>query len=478
MVAASALAVALFLAAPEARPVTITVVGTNDLHGGIAPREGRGGLALFAGYVANVRRARAKDGGAVVLVDAGDMFQGSLESNLAEGAPVVAAYNALGYDAVAIGNHDFDYGPAGPASVPRSPADDPFGALEARAAEARFPFLAANILVAATGQPVRWRNVRPTAIVEKAGVEVGIIGVATESALRTTMAANVATLAMAPLADTIAARARELRTQGAQIVVVAAHAGGDCRAYEDPDDLSSCAPNQEIVAVANVLPRGLVDAIVAGHRHEGMAHRVNGIAIVEAFTGGRSFSRIDLAFDAAQRRVTLARPFPPQTIVAGSYEGAPVVSDAAIAALLAPATERARAVRDERLGPVLEGVFAAKYDVESSLGNLLADLMLESRPQAQVALVNGGGLRADLPPGELTYGALYDAQPFDNRLALVPMTGTQLASAIAESLGGSGGILSLAGTTARARCDGPALAVSTRFGADEKILVVTNEFLA
>src|SRR5262249_18399309 len=143
-----------------------------------------------------------------------------------------------------------------------------------------------------------------------------------------------------------------------------------------------------------------------------------------------------------------------------------------------PATERARAVRDERLGPVLEGVFAAKYDVESSLGNLLADLMLESRPQAQVALVNGGGLRADLPPGELTYGALYDAQPFDNRLALVPMTGTQLASAIAESLGGSGGILSQAGTTARARCDGPALAVSTRFGADEKILVVTNEFLA
>jgi 2',3'-cyclic-nucleotide 2'-phosphodiesterase (5'-nucleotidase family) len=479
MAAASALAVALLLAPPAAsRPVTITVVGTNDLHGGIAPREGRGGLALFAGYVANVRRARAEDGGAVVLVDAGDMFQGSLESNLAEGAPVVEAYNALGYDAAAIGNHDFDYGPVGPASVPRSPADDPFGALEARAAEARFPFLAANILVAATGQPVAWPNVKPTAIVEKAGVKVGIVGVSTEVTLRTTMAANVATLAMAPLAETIAARAAELRKQGAEIVVVAAHAGGDCRDYKDPDDLSSCAQGQEIVAVANALPRGLVDAIVAGHRHEGMAHRVNGIAIGEAFTGGRSFSRVDLTFDRAARRVTLARPLPPQSIVAGSYEGAPVVADAAIGALLAPATERARKVRDERLGPVLDGVFAATYETESALGNLLADLMLESRPQAQVALVNGGGLRADLPAGELTYGALYDAQPFDNRLALVAMTGTQLAAAIAESLGGSGGILSLAGTSARARCDGAALAVSTRFGADEKVLVVTNEFLA
>jgi 5'-nucleotidase len=479
MAAASALAVALLLAPPAAsRPVTITVVGTNDLHGGIAPREGRGGLALFAGYVANVRRARAEDGGAVVLVDAGDMFQGSLESNLAEGAPVVEAYNALGYDAAAIGNHDFDYGPVGPASVPRSPADDPFGALEARAAEARLPFLAANILVAATGQPVAWPNVKPTAIVEKAGVKVGIVGVSTEVTLRTTMAANVATLAMAPLAETIAARAAELRKQGAEIVVVAAYAGGDCRDYKDPDDLSSCAQGQEIVAVANALPRGLVDAIVAGHRHEGMAHRVNGIAIGEAFTGGRSFSRVDLTFDRAARRVTLARPLPPQSIVAGSYEGAPVVADAAIGALLAPATERARKVRDERLGPVLAGVFAATYETESALGNLLADLMLESRPQAQVALVNGGGLRADLPAGELTYGALYDAQPFDNRLALVAMTGTQLAAAIAESLGGSGGILSLAGTSARARCDGAALAVSTRFGADEKVLVVTNEFLA
>src|SRR5262245_54856250 len=323
MTALATLVLALLLA-PHAdpRPITITVVGTNDLHGGFAPREGRGGLALFAGYLANVRQARARDGGAVVLVDAGDMFQGTLESNLEEGAPVIAAYNALGYDAAAVGNHDFDYGPAGPPSVPRSPADDPFGALEARAAEARFPFLAANILVATTQEPVAWRNVRPTTIVEKAGVKVGIVGVSTETTLHTTMAANVATLAMAPLAETIAARAAALRKQGAAIVVVAAHAGGDCRDFKDPDDLSSCAPGQEIVAIANALPGGLVDAIVAGHRHEGMAHRVNGIAIVEAFTGGRSFSRVDIAFDSGQRRVLSARPFPPQAIVAGSYEGA------------------------------------------------------------------------------------------------------------------------------------------------------------
>jgi 5'-nucleotidase len=468
------------LAAPAAagETVTISVVGTNDLHGGVAPRDGKGGLALFAGYVANVRRARAADGGAVVLVDAGDMFQGTLESNLAEGAPVVRAYNALGYDAVAVGNHDFDYGPAGEASVPRSPADDPFGALKARAAEARYPFLAANLLDAATGRPVSWPNVKATAIVEKAGVRIGIVGVTTESTLRTTMAANVATLAMAPLAETIAARADELRREGAQVVVVAAHAGGDCRVFTDPDDLASCAPGQEIVAVARALPPGLVDAIVAGHRHEGMAHRVNGIAIGEAFTGGRAFSRIDLVFDRARGRVTVSRLRPPQEIVAGSYEGTAVVADAAIEALLAPDVERARRRREERLGPVLEAAFAGTYESECPEGNLFADLLLAARPQAQVALVNGGGLRADLPAGDLTYGALYDAQPFDNRTALVAMTGAQLSQAIVESLSGSGGILSVAGTAARARCEGGALVVKTRFAEGERVLVATNEYLA
>src|SRR3989442_13685821 len=77
-----------------ASTLTISIVGTNDLHGAILPTEGRGGLALLDGFVRNLRAARAADGGAVVLLDAGDLFQGSLESNLTEGAVVISAYNA------------------------------------------------------------------------------------------------------------------------------------------------------------------------------------------------------------------------------------------------------------------------------------------------------------------------------------------------------------------------------------------------
>src|SRR5258705_5493993 len=104
--------------------VIISVVATTDLHGGVLPRGERGGIALLGGYLRNLRAARARDGGGVLLVDAGDMFQGTLESNLNEGAAVVRAYNTLGYAAAAIGHHEFDFGPACPNENPRAPGDD------------------------------------------------------------------------------------------------------------------------------------------------------------------------------------------------------------------------------------------------------------------------------------------------------------------------------------------------------------------
>ena len=101
----TALAALLFLTtscqpAHEQNPtITLSVIGTNDVHGSLLSVDGNRGLALFAGYVNNLRETRANDGGAVLLIDAGDMWQGTIESNFSEGASVVAAFNALGYDA-------------------------------------------------------------------------------------------------------------------------------------------------------------------------------------------------------------------------------------------------------------------------------------------------------------------------------------------------------------------------------------------
>src|SRR5690348_6939125 len=103
--------------------VSLTIVGTNDLHGQV------GQLPTLAGYINNIKKTQPN----VLLLDGGDMFQGTLESNLGEGRAVVDAYNAMGYAAAAVGNHEFDFGPAGSASVPRNKDEDPLGALRARA---------------------------------------------------------------------------------------------------------------------------------------------------------------------------------------------------------------------------------------------------------------------------------------------------------------------------------------------------------
>ena len=155
---------------------------------------------------------------------------------------------------------------------------------------------------------------RPTTLVDVAGLKVGIVGVMTLEALTATIAGNVGGLSVAPLVDTIRTHATALRAQGADVVIVAAHAGGRCTAVDRPDDLSSCNPDAEILAVARGLPRGLVDVIVAGHTHAAMAHQVDGIAITEAYSNGRAFGRVDLSIDRRTRTVVGRRSFPPRDL--------------------------------------------------------------------------------------------------------------------------------------------------------------------
>jgi 5'-nucleotidase len=481
---------------------TISVVGTNDVHGAIMERDGGGGLALFGGYVANLRATRARDGGAVVLIDAGDMWQGTLESNMPEGAPVVAAYNVLGYNTVAIGNHEFDFGPVGPAAVTASGRDDPRGALKARASEANFPFLAANLLDAATGLPVSWPNVRPSQIIEVAGVLVGIIGITSENTLRTTLATNVLGLRLADPAGTVDAEARRLRAAGAKLVIVAAHAGGACARFDEPSDLSSCDPESEIFAVARALPKGLVDLIVGGHVHKGMAHEVNGIAIISSWSGGKFFGRVD--FQIAGQHVTDRRIYAPTRIcryvdvdsgrcrrspagddrVIASYAGHPVQSDLTVAKILAPALAAAATLKDERLGIFLETPFKRRLDPESPIGNLVTDIMLASDPRADVAIHNTlGGIRADLPAGDLTYGAVYEMFPFDNRMVRLSLSGAELRAVLSNQITGPVRRGNVSGIRVHAVCDEQALKLTIldktgREIADEdRLLIISNDFL-
>ena len=492
-------------AAPPAATTTLSIIGTNDLHGGILQRGDRGGLALLGGYVANVKAARARDGGGVLLLDAGDMFQGTLESNLNEGASVIAAYNTLGYAAAAVGNHDFDFGPVGAPATPQSPADDPRGALKARAAQASFPFLAANLIDESTGRPVDWPNVKPSTMVTVAGLRIGIIGVMTARALSVTIAANTGGLRVAPLVETIAAEAKQLRSAGATIVVVVSHAGGRCTSFTQPSDLSSCEPAEEIMQVARDLPNGLVDVIVAGHAHSGMAHVVDGVSIIESYMGGRTFGRVDLVVDRATRRILQRRLFPPRDLCArvdpettrcdpegssasrirAEYEGAPIVPDPAVMKVITPAVQAAESQKKTLLGVTLATQIRRAGSVDSPLGNLFTDAYRAGVPGADVSINNtSGGLRADLPAGPLTYGAVFEVMPFDNRLVAFHLTGAELRKVLAAQVSRVPALVGVSGVRLRVTCERGEVNVGivrlngTPIADDEKLLIATSDFLA
>jgi 5'-nucleotidase len=462
------------LAAAPDQPalVTLSIVGTSDLHGAAFPTNGLGGLPLLAGYVNNLRLARASDGGAVLLIDSGDTFQGGIESNLSEGALIVDAYNAMGYTAEAVGNHDFDFGSVDSPTARQLPGDLR-GALKARAAQARYPFLAANLIDDETGRPVEWPNVRPSVVVDAAGVRVGVMGVMTIGALRATLAANVQGLRVAPLAPTIAAEASKLRAAGAEVVIVASHAGGRCDRFDQPADLSSCDPESEIFQVARSLPHGLVDVIAAGHTHAGLAHQVDGIGIIEPSSHGQALGRVDVVFDRRTRSVARIQLFPPRQVCAQQdpatgncvpttasavptrYEGRAVTPDPLIVQAMAPALQRVHELQATTLGASLDAPIRRDGDLGSPLGNLFADALREAVPGADVAVINNTtrGLRADLPEGAITFGQLYDVFPFDNRVVRITLSGAELGRWLAGEISqGRRGALGISGVSVRASC--------------------------
>ncbi len=422
---------------PRQDIATLSLVGFNDVHGQLIPDAERKGLVSVSAYVEALRNLRKLDGGAVLLIDAGDMFQGTLESNLEEGVPIIEAYNSLGVAAAAIGNHEFDFGPVGPDAIPTRPDQDPRGALKARAREANFPLLAANLIDESTGELVDWDNVYPSVMLDVAGFRVGVVGVTSMNTLQTTIAANVRGLRMQPIGEAIVREATKLREDGAHLVIDSAHAGSRCKTFDNPDDTSSCQMHGEIMQVARELPTGLVDHIVAGHVHDGIAHVVNGISITSSYSSTRAFSRTDFVMDRTTGAVLDRRVYPPQVPAAVltpslRYEGQALQGHREVAAIADNAIALAESVKLEKLGVTLTEPFQYTSDVESALSNLMTEAILDSF-DGDVAIHNViGGIRNSLPAGELTFGAVYEMFPFDNLVTIHEISGATLREIIAR----------------------------------------------
>ncbi len=486
--------------ASDQKPRKLTVVGISDFHGAFTSRTLKsaggatlevGGAALMAAYL-NQIRSQAK--GPVLLLDAGDMYQGTLASGLAEGAPVIALYNHLGLAAAAVGNHEFDFGPVGPDSVPRSATQDPRGALRARIDEANFPFLSANVRDASGEVPEPFIA---SHLLNLDGLQVGLVGVSSASTASTTVARNLEGLHFVDPVPVAVAEGKSLREAGAELLLLIFHDGSGCTPALGTG-MEGCEAG-ELVRMMEGLPEGLFDLVLGGHTHALVARQVGRTAVVQAGARGQLLSWAELEVGAppivhapvplcgsvvpgksgssCEKMVVRASEATPKP---ATFLGATMVPDPEVQALIEPFLEAARGLEARELGIEVLAPVTRAYGAESALGNLVADAFRASTPDVQVGLTNGGGLRADLPAGALRWGHIFQALPFDNHLAILELSGAQLRRIIDHGLGSGHGMLSWSGLTLRARgCELLEVKVGKKLLDDGAIYrVATNDYLA
>jgi 2',3'-cyclic-nucleotide 2'-phosphodiesterase / 3'-nucleotidase / 5'-nucleotidase len=381
---------------------TVRVLETTDFHGAILPgRERRsnrplGGSAVLAAWIAKLR---AENPEGTVLVDGGDLFQGTMISNLAFGRPVVEQMNALGYAAAAIGNHEFDW-----------TADT----LSRRVQEMRFAALGANMTQAKDGKRPRW--VRADTLVTRRGVRIGILGLCYPKTPTVTLTKNVAHLRFADDSATAAGRVPALRRAGADLVIGVGHI---------PADTDS---NRRVSGDLARLARGVpgVAAWFGGHSHNRVIGQVAGVPAMIAGSHGEAIAVCDLRVDPIAHRV-IDRSYRLET----TY-GDLVTPDSAMAARVERWNTSVAAIAAEPLGRNTNRL-TRTGGAETTVGDLVADAM-RAAVGADIAMQNSGGLRADLPEGAVTRGGIYEVMPFDNTIVTMDLTGAEVRQVLEDAL--------------------------------------------
>ena len=379
----------------------IQLLHTDDIHGHLdadivqsanaSSTFRAGGMAQLAGQVAAFR-ARAPQ--RTLLVDAGDAWQGTFISNANKGEAVTKAMNVMRYDALAVGNHDFDWGQE---------------VLAQRAQDASFPFLAANVVESKSGRAPLY--LKPFAVKDLGIARVGIIGLTNPGSATIVKATSVTGLQFLPAADSVRVLVGEVQKQ-ADIIVVAAHIG-----------------SAEAVQLAHDVPG--IDVIVAAHDHFPIqTARVEGrTTIVDAGAYTQYLGRLEIVVDPTTHKMKDAVRGGVLTAIAAN---AGVKPDPEVAKLV----DERRAEGDKYTSRVVGRTTEPLTNLreETAFGNLITDAFVEYGRQqgwkTEVAFYNMAGVRASFNAGQLTYGQLYEALPFSNTVVNVDLKGADLAAII------------------------------------------------
>jgi 5'-nucleotidase len=425
-------------------PVQLQILSINDFHGNIATTSGSFGGVGRADYLAaNMAAAEAEVTNSIV-VSAGDLIGASpLISALFHDEPTIEAMNLIGLDINGVGNHEFDEGSlellrmqnGGPHPVDGDLDGDPF-------LGADFEFLAANVVVTATG-----RTIFPAYTVkEYEGVKVAFIGMTLEGTPSIVTPAGVAGLTFKDEVDSANALIPKLQAMGIEAIVVLMHQGGF--ASEGGGDGDGCGtlsgPLYDIVTGLD----DAVDLVIGGHNNQRFACMdVEGKAVTMAYHSGRMFTDIDATLDRETGELTVSAIDNKENFQDG------VTPVASVTALIDKYDKLSAPLANQIIGSVTTDLTEDETDAgESALGDVVADAQLASTSgattgKAVVAFMNPGGIRADLTfapsgaeaPGAVTYSEAFTTQPFGNSLVTMTLTGTQIDTLLEQQWVGQTG---------------------------------------
>ncbi|SDE12257.1 2',3'-cyclic-nucleotide 2'-phosphodiesterase/5'-or 3'-nucleotidase, 5'-nucleotidase family [Paenibacillus sp. UNCCL117] len=400
-----------------AGPWKLTVMHTNDTHAHLAD------AARRATLVNQIR----EEGGRSLLVDAGDVFSGDLYFTKWMGLADLEFMNLMGYDAMTFGNHEFDQGTQTLADFIRG---------------ARFPLLSSNIdfqedpairpllraprvLDTLTAPSADHAGVYPYIVLDVNGQKVGVFGLTTEDTKETSSPGKL--VAFRPANDAAAKTVQALQAEGIQVIIALSHLG-----YNRDRELAAAVPG--------------IDVIVGGHTHTKLEAPVvltsegaDPTVIVQANEWGKFLGRLDVTFD--EQGVVMTGP--------EQLQGRLIPVDASVAeepvakSKLKPYNDELELLKRQKIGQagvLLDGKREHVRSRETNLGNFIADGMLakgKALKQANVALMNGGGIRDSIQQGDITMGALRTVMPFGNTLYVLEVTGQQLKAGLENGVSGA-----------------------------------------
>ena len=421
--------------AENSKEVKLQILAINDFHGNIATTSsGFGGTGRADFLAANIRAAEAGADNSI-FVSAGDLIGASpLISALFHDEPTIEAMNLMGLDINAVGNHEFDEGPAellrmqngGSHPVDGDLDGDGFGGAD-------FQFLAANVVVNETG-----KTIFPSHIVRNFnGVRVAFIGMTLEGTPSIVTPAGVAGLTFKDEIETVNALVPQLQKHKIEAIVVLLHEGGSSPGGQNDCNGGLTGPIADITAQLD----DAVDLVIAGHTNDEFICEIDGKWVTMADNAGRLFTDIDVTLNRVTKDMTVVAINNVPNLQAG------VIPDPALTALINKYDALSAPLANQVIGTITADITRTNNGAgESALGDVIADAQMAATQSsttgnAVVAFMNPGGIRADIlsaqisggeAAGEVTFGEAFSVQPFGNSLVTMSLTGAQIETLLEQ----------------------------------------------